>query len=197
MKHVCALAALIIATAAAAEDVSESAPAPAIEQRTMIVGLRVSAMPLPSTMGSTTSGVAVEHAPTDHFSWSLGFNVAWAQLATVPGQSSNTGTLWSVGVEPAARWHFKGAAPGGVWVGPAFPLSRSFSGQWTNTTIGADVLLGYTALFDNGLSIQCWAGPSLRYGWNTTRPSGATEDVTSPTGASFAVRVGFGLGYSF
>ena len=201
--------------------VAPAAPAPVAVSKLRLVTLQ----PLPWPLGFYSG--SFELPLTDKLSLPIGANVT--ALTGTGGSSQTSGTNVSTGsstvsvfgvhVEPGISYFLVGRAPAGLWVGAKVELgfvavtvgqkSTFTSGGTTNTsesastvsgfTYGGHAMVGYTYVFDVGLTLQGGLGIGLASSTlSTSQSSGGASSTSQPffAGGSFG-RASFGVGWAF
>jgi hypothetical protein len=184
MRGAMVMTAVLWATAAGAVEVEERALAPEAQAPRTFVGLSV----LPLGMGGAL-GLEGERAVGERVSVRLGVR-AGASLGSQEFNGRGQGSSFQnfqLAATPGVRFFLTGRAPEGLWAGPNLELSRGWtksefdmanpdgtSGTFrTNTTswgVGAELMLGYTLVLSQGLTVQ--AGVGLGGGWARSSPAG-------------------------
>src|SRR5262249_38268166 len=131
--------------------------------------------------------VTVESAFSDKLSGVISLGGAYrntTQNAQQPdaGSWSTTDRTISASIEPGFNYYFQGRAPQGFWLGPRLvfefqwsQLIANFSpalgdvsnssNTWRDYTVGGSLLVGYSAIFHSGLTIQVGLGVGATYDW--------------------------------
>ena len=205
------------------EPVAEPAPAPAATtvSHTRLVTLQ----PVPWPFGFYSG--AFELGLTGKLSLPIGANVTAFTGTTGSSQTSggNTNTASStvsvvgVHVEPGINYFLVGKAPAGLWVGGRVELgfvavtvaqrSSFTSGGSTSTnesastvsgfTYGGHAMVGYTHVFDVGLTVQGGLGIGIASSTlSTAQSSGSSSSTSQPffAGGSFG-RASLAVGWAF
>lgn len=215
---IAALAPLLVASSAR----SEAIPSAAFENpegRRFVVTAQV----LPWVAGIYSGGV--EMRLNERFSLGLGAQTAALTFITEQNEVTSTTQVLGVGLQPGFSYFLVGKAPSGLWVGPklelayvalstatrsASPTGSRFSTSTSGFTYGGHVMIGYNAIFANGLTLTGGLGlgatgfsfsTESNFGNGGGGGGGEPSDFTTNSAPTFLTasfgRVSLGAGWSF